>query len=85
MKVLEIILKLLFLVGAIVLFVSTALIGTSFMTAFLVLALILGLVLMFNRHSSYGAWDLKPRNLRLRRIEGVLLVLFAIVFLIHGH
>lgn len=84
MKYIEIILKLAFLLLAIVLFVTKSIMSFYFY-AFLAVSLILGIVLLFNKHESYGYPVGYPKMNRVyltRRIEGVLLVVFSILFFI---
>jgi hypothetical protein len=85
MKYIEIILKLAFLLLAIVLFVTKAFISPWFF-AFLVVSFVLGIVLLFNKHESYGypvGYPKMNRVYLIRRIEGALLILFSVVILIY--
>jgi hypothetical protein len=84
MKYIEIILKLAFLLLAIVLFVTKAFVSPWFF-AFLVVSFILGIVLFFNKHESYGypaGYSRMNRVYLTRKIEGVLLVAFSIIFFV---
>jgi len=84
MKYIEIIFKLAFLVLAIVLFVTRS-IPSFYFYAFLAVSLVLGIVLFFNKHESYGYTADYPRMSGVyltRKIEGVLLVIFSITFFI---
>jgi hypothetical protein len=84
MKYIEIVFKLTFLALAIVLFVTKD-IPSLYFYAFLAMSLILGIVLFFNKHESYGypAWYPKMNRVyMIRKIEGVLLVAFSVVFLV---
>ena len=84
MKYIEIILKLAFLLLAIVLFVTKAFIS-PWLFAFLVVSFILGIVLFFNKHESYGyptGYSGMDRVYLTRKIEGVLLVVFSMIFFI---
>jgi hypothetical protein len=84
MKKFEIILKITFLIAVIRLFFTHDFWSYKF-EAFLGLCVVLGLVLVFNKRESYGYPAGYPRmkNVYLtRRIEGVLLVLFAIVMFV---
>ncbi len=77
MRSLESVLKIAFLV------LGIALIWTKNFTApglqtFLGISFVLGVVLIFNHHTSYN-FKQKPSDLAMRRIEGILLVVFAIV------
>lgn len=87
MKYIEIILKLAFLALAIVLFVTKAIPSVSFYS-FLIVSLVLGAVLIFNKHESYSypaGYPKMNRVYMLRRIEGLVLVVFSIVSLILIH
>lgn len=75
MKIFEIILKLLFLGGSIYSIKSES-VPLSFLIIYLSLCLVLGIVLMFNKKQSYG-YELSKREIVIRRIEGVLLVVFS--------
>ncbi len=77
MRYIESILKLLFLAGAIF-FIVTKDISSSNFLCFLLVSLILGVVLMFNKDASYHFKQTK-RDLGMRKIEGVLLVIFSVV------
>jgi hypothetical protein len=84
MKYIEIILKLAFLLLAIVLFVTKAFIS-PWLFAFLVVSFVLGIILFFNKHESYGYPANYPRMSGVyltRKIEGVLLVAFSIIFFV---
>jgi hypothetical protein len=77
MKYIEIILKLLF-VGISITAIMSSTFFVDYMYAFLIVSFILGLVLCFNREQSYG-YQLSEREVKIRRIEGGLLVLFSVV------
>lgn len=82
MKYIEIILKLAFLASAIALFVTMS-IPSALFYVFLIVSFVLGIVLFFNKHESYGYPAGYPKMSRvyvLRKIEGVLLVVSAITF-----
>jgi hypothetical protein len=84
MKYIEIIFKLAFLVLAIVLFVTRS-IPSFYFYAFLAVSLVLGIVLFFNKHESYGYPAGYPKMnsvYMIRKIEGVLLVAFSIIFFV---
>ena len=84
MKIIEIILKLAFLALAIVLFATSSFVS-AWLTAFLAVSLLLGLVLIFNKHESYGypaGYSRMGRVYFLRRIEGVILIAFAVIIFI---
>ena len=77
MKYTEIVLKLAFLAGAIYVFVTKSITSPIF-GFFLLICLFLGIVLFFNKKNSYGTWGNKPKDILMRRVEGILLVIFAI-------
>jgi hypothetical protein len=84
MKIIEIILKLAFLVSSVIVFIATKSVSAinitlahSVLWLLPTISLLLGLSLIFNRKSSYGSWDNSKRNRRIRTIEGVLLLAFA--------
>ena len=84
MKYIEIILKLAFLALAIGLFVTMS-IPSALFYVFLFVSLVLGIVLFFNKHESYGypaGYTKMNRVYAIRKIEGVLLVIFSIIFLV---
>jgi hypothetical protein len=78
MKYIEIILKLAFLAGVIV-FASARDFFFTNLVWFLGVSLLLGIVLIFNRKQSYG-YELSYREVVIRRIEGIILIVFAILF-----
>ena len=85
MKYIEIIFKLAFLSLAIVLFVTKAIPSLSFY-AFLIVSFILGIVLFFNKHESYGypaGYSKMNVVYMMRRIEGIILVIFSVIILIY--
>ena len=87
MKIIEIILKLAFLALAIMFF-ATSNFTSPWFTVFLAICFILGFVLIFNKHESYGypAGYPKMKNVyMMRQIEGVLLVVFSVIILIYVH
>ena len=77
MRYLEIILKLAFVVTAIFVGVNYS-VHTSDILIFLAISFLLGIILLFNKKQSYG-YTLEKREIVIRRIEGVLLVLFSII------
>lgn len=78
MKYIEIILKLLFVTGAVTFFVSQEEFMKYF-SAFLLVCILLGITLLFNKKQSYG-YKLAPREVIMRRVEGAVLVIFVVVF-----
>lgn len=85
MRIIEIILKLAFLALAIVLF-ATSNFASAWLTAFLIVSLVLGIVLIFNKKESYRYPANYPRMKSvyiMRRIEGVILIAFSIAFFIY--
>jgi hypothetical protein len=78
MKYFEIILKLLFVAGAVTFFTAREFFMLN-LWMFIIAALVLGVVLFFNKKQSYG-YQLSSREIIMRRIEGGVLVVFAIVF-----
>ncbi|MDE2188104.1 MAG: hypothetical protein KGJ35_00040 [Patescibacteria group bacterium] len=86
MKIIEIILKLTFLVLAIYVIATGQVFGQWFMWL-VYTAFILGIVLIFNKHESYGYPTNYPKMNRvflIRRIEGVILVAGALVVFLHS-
>jgi hypothetical protein len=81
MKYLEIILKLLFAAGAVCYFVSPTRFFQS-IWMFILVSLLLGILLIFNKQHSYYWYKPSKRELKIRQIEGGLLVLFAVSFAI---
>ncbi len=79
MRIFETILKLLFLFGSIYSIKAEA-VNTTFLLTFLLVCLTLGIVLIFNKQSSYNYPQTK-RDLIIRKIEGSLLVLFSLFVL----
>jgi hypothetical protein len=78
MKYFEIILKLLFVAGAAAFFISKEFF-MLYLCGFLIVTFILGVVLMFNKKQSYG-YVLSKREVTIRRVEGAILIVFAVVF-----
>ncbi len=77
MKYIEIILKVAFVAGAGVFFTA----GDMFMTyfsSFLLVCILLGIILLFNKDQSYG-YKLAKREVVMRRIEGAVLIVFTLV------
>jgi hypothetical protein len=87
MRIIEIILKLAFLALATVLF-ATSNFTSPWLTAFLIVSLVLGFVLIFNKHESYNYPAGYPRMKNvyiMRSIEGGLLIGFSIFLFIYVH
>jgi hypothetical protein len=78
MRYLEIVLKLAFLIGAVCLYIQKATIG-SCVNIFLLISLLLGIILIINKDSSYHYPQTK-RDYIIRRIEGGILIVFSILF-----
>ena len=76
MRIFEIILKLLFLLGSIY-SIKSEIVSTPFLITFLIVCLVLGIVLIFNKDSSYNYPQTK-RDLIIRKIEGGLLIIFSL-------
>jgi len=86
MKIIEIILKLAFLTLSIY-FISTGQIFNHWFMILVYVGLVLGLVLIFNKHESYGYPKDYPKMNRvylMRRIEGVILVIGALIVFLHS-
>ena len=82
MRYTELLLKIVFLADSIYFIVTKSLDSESFL-AFLLLTLILGIILIFNKKASYNFKQTK-RDLMLRHIEGVIMIAFsAIIYLIN--
>ena len=87
MKYLEILLKLAFLILSVYIIVSKNVMSHWFL-ALLVVALLLGITLIFNKKQSYNYpsnWPKLNRVFLLRRIEGILLVAVSLYTLIFIH
>lgn len=87
MRYIEIILKLAFLALAIVLF-ATSIFTSTWLTPFLAVSLVLGIVLFFNKHESYGypaGYSKMNRVYLMRKVEGILLVAFSVIMFIYVH
>jgi hypothetical protein len=87
MRIIEIILKLAFLALSVYLIVTQDVMSHWFM-ALLVTALILGVVLIFNKKQSYRYpvnWPKLDRVFMLRRVEGFLLVIASVSMLVFIH
>lgn len=80
MRIFEIILKLAFFLSSMY-FVAARPFDATCFTAFLVLSLILGIVLIFNKDSSYDYPQTK-KDYFIRRIEGGVLIAFAVIIFI---
>jgi Ca2+/Na+ antiporter len=76
MRILETILKLLFLSGSIY-SIKSEVVPIQFLSVYLLITLILGIVLIFNKQSSYNYPQTK-RDFVIRRIEGGLLIIFSL-------
>jgi len=86
MRTIEIILKLTFLALSIYVIATGQVFGHWFM-ALVYVGLVLGLVLIFNKHESYGYPAGYPKMNRVyftRRLEGVLLVVAALLVFLHS-
>ncbi len=77
MKYIEIILKVAFVAGAAIFFTSKEMFMT-YLSSFLLVCILLGITLLFNKDQSYG-YKLKKREVVMRRVEGAVLVLFTVV------
>ncbi len=76
MKIFEIILKVAFLVDAIYLY-AAKFINPSYFSTFIIICVLLGVVLIFNKKQSYG-YMLAKKEIVMRRIEGIALIIFAV-------
>ena len=75
MRYIETILKLAFLAGSVA-FMWMRMLPPSLFSAFMYINFLLGVTLIFNKEASYH-FTQTPRDIFLRRIEGALLILFA--------
>lgn len=82
MRKLEIILKLVFLAGSINFYITKAFDSIGF-TVYLIAGILLGLILIINKDSSYH-YPQKPQDYVIRRVEGALLIIFSIIALIYA-
>jgi uncharacterized membrane protein len=76
MRIFETIIKFLFLFGSIY-SIKSETVNTPFLLTFLSVCLTLGIVLIFNKQSSYNYPQTK-RDFVIRRIEGGLLIIFSL-------
>lgn len=76
MRILETILKLLFLSVSIY-SIKSEVVPTQFLSVYLLITLILGIVLIFNKQSSYNYPQTK-KDFIIRRVEGGLLIIFSL-------
>lgn len=76
MRYIETALKIIYLVGS-VYFIYTENVLSPFFWVYTVLSAVLGAILIFNKDSSYR-FAQKPRDIIMRRIEGVILIVFAV-------
>ncbi len=81
MKYFEIILKILFVTGAVTFFLDRNTFWDS-IYYFLVVCLVLGITLIFNKKKQSYGYKLVKREIIMRRVEGIVLVVFAVVFAI---
>ncbi len=83
MKYIEIFLKLAFLIIS-VMFIITNSIDSSWFFVSLLVSFLLGIILIINKNSSYN-YPQTDRDYLIRRIEGVLLLIFSLTafFLIY--
>jgi hypothetical protein len=77
MRYIEIILKLSFLALAITLLITKNIVS-PFFTLFLLVSIVLGLVLMINKDASYH-FKQSRKDIRIRRFEGAIMILFAVI------
>ena len=77
MRYVEIILKLAFLVTSVFLIVTRDIFSPIF-SLLLIICIVLGLVLMLNKKASYNFRQTK-KDLKMRQVEGGILVLFAAI------
>ena len=78
MRYIEIILKLAFLGLSIFLMVYRSTVSVPVINIFLLICIFLGIVLLFNKDASYHFKQTK-KDLMMRRFEGGILIVFAIV------
>jgi hypothetical protein len=79
MRYFEIILKIVFLGAVLVVGFNNDLLFSRWLCVILTVSLLLGIVLLLNKKQSYG-YELSMREVKIRRIEGVLLVVFGMIF-----
>ncbi len=77
MRYIEIILKLAFL-GLSIFFLVTQTVVSPLFDLFLIVCIVLGLVLLLNKHASYNFRQSK-KDLKLRQVEGGVMILFAVI------
>ena len=76
MRYTEIIFKLAFL-GLAIYFLSIQTVLSPLFDLFLIICIVLGLILLLNKHASYN-FKQKRKDLKLRQVEGGILILFAV-------
>lgn len=76
MRIFEIILKILFLLGSVYAF-KVEVVSTSLLICYVVVCFVLGFVLIFNKNDSYN-YPKTNRDWLQRRIEGGLLIIFSL-------
>ncbi|MES2216065.1 MAG: hypothetical protein V4481_02105 [Patescibacteria group bacterium] len=81
MKYFEIVLKILFVAGAVTFFLDRNTFWDS-ICYFLAVCLVLGITLIFNKKKQSYGYKLAKREIVMRRVEGIVLVVFAVVFAI---
>lgn len=77
MRYIEIIFKLGFL-GLAIYFLSIQTVVSPLFDLFLIVCIVLGLVLLINKHASYNFKQTK-KDLKMRQIEGGVLIVFAVI------
>ena len=77
MRTIETILKLVFL-GLSIYFLSTQAVFSPLFNLFLLVSIVLGVVLLINKDASYRFKQSK-KDLKIRKIEGGVLILFAAI------
>ena len=83
MRIIEIILKLAFLVLSLYI-IATGQVFSHIAVILAYVCFLLGIVLIFNKHTSYGSWGNAKKDFVMRRIEGVILIVAALVVFIHS-
>lgn len=76
MRLLELFLKIVFVILAVAVFLDHVL-YSPYLKVFIITSLLLGIVLLFNKDASYRFKQTK-RDLFIRRIEGIVLVAFSL-------
>ena len=77
MRTIETIFKLAFL-GLAIYFLVTQTVFSPLFSLFLIICIVLGLILLINKHASYHFKQTK-KDLKIRQVEGSIMIIFAVI------